>query len=369
MTLTDFAALFGTGLTVKYADPTLVTGSDNGADWANAFKTPASLIAAEAAGWCVAVKSCDLATTTTWAAPTTAGTAAQPIVWVAVDGSDNVVDDTNWKGYGHAVGVYVDMTGRVGDQRGINSNAAYRFYYGFHAYKANHALVNLSGVGNVFRYCKTEESVVAGMYNNGVGCVVENCIFDGDVLGINLANAALPCRRCHFNACTVAVSGSYPTFSKCLFTNNTKAATCGSTVINTFLNCAFRGNTTDLDPSSASAILHLINCTIANSITFLDLANTGQCVVLRNLRYYNVTNFAVGVGAGNVTSLDGVSLLTSDPFPNAGSGNYMSDSTIAILRNYMTRINAATYVYEDAGLPQEVVAGAKRRPRIRTHGV
>lgn len=370
MTLTEFAALWG--LTVKYCDLTLTTGANDGSDWANAFKTGPDAETGSAPGVCVAFKSRSIAQTTpTWVTSGVAGTAAAPIVWVAVDDSDNVVDSANWKGYGGAVGVTVDMTGSTGDIRGINiATSAHinRYFFGFEIIGANHCFLSAAQRA-LFFYCKSKNARSTGFITNLAGCGYYKCTFDGDLTGLS-STTIVSARSLVFKNCVTGVNASFGPFLSCIFAGNTTAINSGPTFGLTLRNCGFYNNATHIDLGTrASARLTMSDTLIVGGTTGVNANATTQNVDMFNTKWYDVTNIMAGAGAANVMYMGDSGELSEAPMVDPASGNYMSKSTIAALKNVAERINEDTYQYSQAGLIQQVVAGGGYRPRARTIGI
>lgn len=358
MTLTTFAAIWG--LTIKYCDLTLVTGLNDGSSWANAWQTFADVITGETSGICVAYKSRSVSRTSV-IQPTVSGTAASPIVWVAVDDSDNVVDCSNWSGYGGSVGVSVDMTGSGGTVDGIYTASAgvqHRYFYGFEIKNNPRFAILINGTGNRLRFCKTLNSGSRGIYIFGQGQSAKNCISENDNIGIDQSpsvNLQVD-DSAVLNSSTIGININIGRANGCLAVGAPTAVKFNSATGGIIENSILYNGTSAVElGNGVYAIIR--DCIISTFTNGFQLGNTSSFAEITNVIYYAVTNLRAGAGANNAYAFENLTLSPADPLSDTGSGDYSPAADNALLKNIESCITAVVSNWRQSGTLQQIVAG------------
>ena len=355
---------------IKYADFNLATGANTGFSKTDAWKTIADVIAGEAANDRVRINNESSASTTT-NAPTTNGTIGNLITWIAFDfATDTEVTLANWSRYGGTINsVTIDGTGAAAGQFGLEISNG-------HKYREFIGIKIINGFDRCWRLRGILSQVSLLM------CEAENALN----YGFNIVGTSTV-RHCHATSCTS--HGFYAANQDtCLYFCTAKDCTSGfynlrrnarccvaigcdigfrlGSIGSEAYECVAYDCTTAVQCAATSQLIPVDSMIVFECTNILDLA-VGTLVYMKNVKYKTIT--AISIGAGSYIDEGGNELLTDDPMVDPANDNFTSVAAVTELVNLEEQITEDTIAYLQAGLTQEVVAGAKRRPRIRTHGV
>jgi hypothetical protein len=353
MTLTAFAAILES--TIKYCHIGLATGLNDGSSWANAWQTFEAVMAAEVAGNCVAFKSVSTARTTV-VQPTVAGTATAPIVWVAVDDSDNVVDADNWEGYGGTVGVVIDFTGSGTTQDGFYTanTITFRYFFGFAALESGRNGIYAYGSNSIWCFCRTYSSATRGLYPQvSSQALFNHVIVENESVGsLNMIGDMSAYVNVIFKNCTTALTGSGRCkVINCIFIGCTTAANHSNVG---YIGCEFYNCGVCIKPPTATNMF-VFNCLFDSCTTVLtNTAGNNSTIFTFNLKYCNCTNYIVENSANLfVIDFDGQSSeLLGTVMVDPANENFTPNFLLNSPSQAMFKLNALTKHYPQAGLTQ-----------------
>jgi hypothetical protein len=157
---------------------------------------------------------------------------------------------------------------------------------------------------------------------------------------------------CVFKSCVIGAQDPYNSYVGCVFVNNTdsgiKMITAGC-VVN---QCVFDGNGTGFN-ALAIIGNYALNCMFTNNTVGINVSANGQVVEWNNGYRSNGTKFVTAAG-GLLVQLGGSIDLSADPYQNRVGLNFMPKATAELMAKAISLGDGINSVYVDSGLQRNI---------------